>query len=303
MSDARSQLKMALGGAYTLEQELGGGGVKRVFVAVDRSRRRRVVIKALPPDLWIGVDVARFQREIALLASLEHPRIVPVFGAGRAGDFLYYMMPLLGGDSLRGKLDREGARPLAEAVRLTREIADALAYAHRAGVVHRDVRPDNILLVQGQARLTDCGVAQALHAGAGHGPLTLTGIALGTPAYMAPEQVAGDPRTDHRADIYAIGALAYELLTGHPPFRGASPHAVLAAHVADAPVPVAARRPDVPGALAELVTRCLHVRASERPQTAEEVVAALDAVVPTDTGTAPKGWWERMKGLLGGFRR
>ncbi len=298
MSDLRSQLQAALGTAYSVERELGGGGMRRVFVALDRSLGRRVVVKVLPPDLWIGVDVERFRREIQLLASLQHPLIVPLFGAGQVGDFLWYTMPFVAGDSLRAKLKREGELPIAEVIRLLRDVVEALAYAHRHGVVHRDIKPENVLLAEEHAVVSDFGVAKALSAGTGPGPLTSARIALGTPAYMAPEQVAADPRTDHRADIYAFGALAYELLTGHPPFRGASVHAVLAAHVSERPEPVTKRRPSVPPALAALVMRCLEKNPSARPQTAEEALAALNAVVAPVEEPATTGFLKRVKSLF-----
>ncbi|HEU5262535.1 MAG TPA: serine/threonine-protein kinase [Gemmatimonadales bacterium] len=302
MKDARSQLQAALGAAYVFERELGGGGMARVFLARDAAGRK-VVVKAVPPDLWIGVDVRHFCRQVELLAALQHPLLVPLLGAGQAGDFLYYTMPFVAGESVRAKLQREGAMPLPEAVRLMRDVAAALAHAHRHGVVHRDIKPEHILLAAGRALVSDCGVAQALGSGSGPGPLTSARLALGTPAYMAPEQLSGGAATDRRADVYALGALAYEVLTGNPPFRGGSPHAVLAAHGAERPVPVVQRRPEMPRALAELVTRCLEKHPADRPQSAEDVLAALDALDQPGAGLPPKGLVQRVKSLLAALRR
>ncbi len=289
MSQLRAQLEQALGSAYAIERELGGGGMSRLFLATERALGRHVVIKVLPPDLATGVSVERFRREIGLLAARQHPLIVPLFAAGQVGDFLYYTMPFVAGESLRAKLARDGPFSVSDAVRILRDVAEALAFAHRHGVVHRDIKPENILLAQGHAVVTDFGVAKALRGGTGPGPLTTARVALGTPAYMAPEQVAADPRTDHRADLYAFGALAYELLTGHPPFRGASPHAVLAAHVAQPPEPLTRRQPDVPPELAALVMRCLEKDPGDRPQGAEEVVRELEAVLVPSRRTASEG--------------
>ena len=303
MKDVRSQLQAALGAAYLLERELGGGGMARVFVARDAAVGRRIVVKALPPDLWIGVDVRHFRRQVELLATLQHPLIVPLLGAGQAGDFLYYTMPFVTDDSLRAKLRREGALPLPEAVRLTHDVAEGLAYAHRHGVVHRDIKPEHIFLAAGRALVSDCGVAQALGAGSGPGPLTSARLALGTPAYMAPEQLSGGAATDQRADVYALGALTYEVLTGSPPFRGGSPHAVLAAHTAERPVPLAQRRAEVPATLAVLVMQCLQRQPADRPQTAAAVLAALDALDQPEAGVPPRGLVQRVKALLGALRR
>jgi serine/threonine-protein kinase len=167
-----------------------------------------------------GVNVERFQREIQLAAKLQHPHVVPLLTAGARGDLLYYVMPFIKGESLRAKLAREGELPVGEALRILKDVADALAYAHDEGVVHRDIKPDNVLLSGNHAVVTDFGVAKAVSASTGESSLTSLGVALGTPAYMAPEQAAADPNVDHRADLYALGALAYEMLTARPPFDG-----------------------------------------------------------------------------------
>lgn len=251
----------------------------RVFVAEETTLGRRVVVKVLPPDLAPGVSAERFKREIAFAARLQHPHIVPLLAAGEADGVPYFTMPLIEGESLRERLTRAGEFPIADAVRLLREVASALAHAHGKGVVHRDIKPENILLTEQHAVVTDFGVAKALSAATagGAGALTSLGLVLGTPAYMAPEQAVGDPNTDHRADLYALGVVAYEILTGQAPFAGRPVQSLIAAHISEAPEPLATRRPSVPAALAALVMRCLEKRPSDRPQRAEEVLRELDS--------------------------
>ena len=287
--DLRDTLQSTVGASYTIERELGGGGMARVFVAMDTALRRRVVVKVLPPELSGAVSSDRFKREIQLAAQLQHPHIVPVLAAGEAAALMYYTMPFVEGESLRASLTRSGEMPVGDALRVLRDVAAALAYAHKHGVIHRDIKPDNILLSDGYAVVTDFGVAKAIRASAtdGSGGLTSLGVALGTPAYMAPEQAAADPIVDHRADIYAFGILAYELLTGATPFAGRPAAAQLSAHIAEQPEPLERRRPGVSPALADLVDRCLKKRPADRPQTAEELVRALDAIVATPTGMSP----------------
>ncbi len=289
-SDLRQQLQLALGDAYVVERELGGGGMSRVFLATEVGLDRPVVLKVLPPEMAATVSIERFRREIRLAASLQHPHIVPLHSAGQAGDLLYYSMPLVEGESLRAKLDREDALPVNTAVRILRDVADALAYAHAHGVVHRDIKPDNILLSGSHAVVTDFGVAKAMSAAAsGHSSLTSMGVALGTPAYMAPEQAAADPHVDQRADIYALGAVGYEMLCGRPPFVGMTAQQVLAAHVTQTPEPCASHRATVPPALNALIMRCLEKRPADRPQQAEEIVAELEAMATPSSGTQPTG--------------
>ncbi|HLB08333.1 MAG TPA: serine/threonine-protein kinase, partial [Gemmatimonadaceae bacterium] len=286
-SEFLDQLQSTLGGAYTVERELGGGGMSRVFAATETALGRRVVIKVLPSELGAGVSVERFRREIQLAASLQHPLIVPLISAGSDKALLYYTMPLIEGESLRARVVREGELPIADVLRILRDVAEALSYAHEHGVVHRDIKPDNVLLTKHHALVTDFGVAKALSAAASTGSDTSAGIALGTPAYMAPEQAAADPHTDHRADIYALGVLAFEMLCGRPPFVGGTPQSVLAAHVTTAPDRSSAHRPSVPGALDALVSRCLEKKPADRPQTAEEVLEDLLAIGTPSQRSAP----------------
>jgi serine/threonine-protein kinase len=288
-TELRVRLEGALASSYSIVRELGGGGMSCVFLATETALDREVVVKVLPPELAHAVSADRFRQEIRHAARLSHPHIVPLLSAGQAGDLLYYTMPFVEGESLRTRLARSGELPTREAVRLLREVADALAYAHAHGLVHRDIKPDNVLLSSGHAVVTDFGVAKALSASAtgGGSGLTSLGVALGTPAYMAPEQAAAEPTTDHRADLYAWGCLAYEILTGQPPFVGRSAAALLAAHAIDTPEPVSARRPAVPPALAELVMRCLAKRPADRPQSAGELLQMLDGVMTPSGGMEP----------------
>ena len=287
--DFRARLQVSLGHAYTIERELGGGGMSRVFVATENALARQVVIKVLPPDMAQGVSTQRFTREVRLAAQLQHPHIVPLLTSGETEGLPWYTMPFVQGESLRTKLARGGELPIADAVRILREVASALAYAHGHGVVHRDIKPDNVLLSEGTAMVSDFGVAKALvEAGeAGGTGLTSRGVALGTPAYMAPEQGMADPRTDQRADVYAFGVMAYEMLAGRTPFTGRSPQATLAAHVTEVPESVERVRSSTPPALASLIMRCLAKSPADRPQHALELVHALDALVTPTAGIAP----------------
>lgn len=262
-----------------------------MFVAEEIALGRKVVIKVLPPETAAQVAVDRFKREILLASKLQHPHIVPVLTAGESNGLPYFTMPFVEGESLRVRLAQHGELPVNQAVRLLREIASALAYAHEHGIVHRDIKPDNVLLSGGSAMVTDFGVAKALSASTTgeHSSLTSLGVALGTPAYMSPEQASADPSVDHRADIYAFGVLAYELLTGQPPFVGRTPQGLLAAHVNEAPETISKRRASLTPALAALVMRCLEKRPADRPQSATEVVHALDDITTPSSGMAPTG--------------
>ena len=283
--DLRDQLQDTLRTTYTLERELGGGGMSRVFVANELRLNRKVVVKVLAPELMQGLSADRFEREILLAASLQQANIVPVLSAGDSRGAPYFTMPYVEGQSLRARLAL-GALPIAEVISILRDVARALAYAHERGVVHRDIKPDNVLLSRGAAMVTDFGIAKAIAASA-TGPrgatLTQLGTALGTPAYMAPEQAAGDPNTDHRADFYAFGCMAYELLTGHPPFDAKTPQRLLAAHMSETPKPVTDERPDTPPELARLVSQCLEKEPGARPRSADEILATLDAISTGDS--------------------
>ena len=288
-AELRDQLQRTLGTAYVIERELGGGGMSRVFVARETAFDRRVVVKVLPPELSAAVSVERFRREIQLAAGLQHPHIVPVLTAGISEGLPYFTMPFVDGESLRARLQREHELTVNDSIGILRDVAKALAYAHARGVVHRDIKPDNVLLSGGSAVVTDFGVAKALSASAepGSSGLTSLGMAMGTPAYMAPEQAAADPDTDHRADIYALGAMAYEMLTGRPLFPGRSPQQVLAAHTLQTPQPVQQLRPSLPPALAQLVMRCLEKHPADRPQTADALMRELESLATPSGGSAP----------------
>jgi eukaryotic-like serine/threonine-protein kinase len=282
MTELRDQLQGTLGAAYSLDRELGGGGMSRVFVATETALGRTVVVKVLPPELVGGINMERFRREVRLAARLQHPHIVPVLAAGEMDGVPYYTMPFVEGQSLRQRVLDAGALPLAEAIGILRDVARALVYAHAHDVVHRDIKPDNVLLNGGVAVVTDFGIAKALSSCAtatGRTSLTVTGTFIGTPAYMAPEQAAADPDTDHRADLYSFGCMAYELLTGQPPFTDVAPPKRLGARITRAPAPIASFRPDVPPALESLVMRCLAKDPADRPQRADEVSQVLESVV------------------------
>ncbi len=286
MTDLLARLHAALGDRYRVERELGGGGMSRVFVADERGLGRQVVVKVLPPELGAAVSADRFRQEIRLAASLQHPYVVPVLAAGEGGELLYYTMPLIEGETLRARLARVGSLPVPDAVRILRDVLDALAYAHRHHIVHRDIKPENVLLTDQHALVTDFGVAKALTQATDGGSLTSAGVTLGTPAYMAPEQVAADPEIDHRSDIYAAGVLAYEMLAGRPPFGGESPQRVLAAHVTTRPDSLGRLRPDLPPPLVSAVMRCLEKDPADRWQTADELLRHLEAI-----GTASRPAW------------
>ena len=281
MTDLRATLERTLGDLYVFERELQGGAMSRVFVAMDRQLGREVVMKVLPPDVAAELSADRFRREIQLAAKLQHPHIVPLLSSGEVNGTPYFTMPFVEGESLRARLARVGELPIVEAVRILREVASALSYAHKHGVIHRDIKPDNVMLTDEFALVTDFGVAKALSASTKPSEaqtLTGLGISLGTPAYMAPEQATADPSVDHRADIYAFGVMAYEMLTGTLPFVGRTLQATLAAHAIEKPEPIERRRPGIPRALAALIMRCLEKRPADRPQNAGDMLHELDAI-------------------------
>ena len=274
MTDLRTELQTALATTYTLERELGRGGMATVFLAQDLKHKRPVALKVLHSDLARTLGPERFQREIHLTARLDHPHILPVFDSGAAGGVLWYTMPYVEGESLRDRLRREGQLPVEEAVRLAREVADALDCAHQQGVVHRDIKPENILLARGHARVADFGVARAVEA-AGAGQLTETGLAVGTPAYMSPEQASGGP-VDARSDLYALGCVLYEMLAGEAPYTGPSAQAITAKRLSGEIPSVRRVRPAVSEPLERVITKALARVPADRFQTAAELAQALD---------------------------
>ncbi len=284
MNDDLASLATVLTDRYRVVRELGAGGMATVYLADDARHHRQVAVKVLRPELAESVGVERFAREIEIAAGLHHPHILPLYDSGGAGSVLFYVMPFVEGPSLRDRLTKGGALPIDEAVRIIREVADALEYARTRGVVHRDIKPENILLSGTHALVMDFGVAKALSDAASATSLTGTGIAIGTPAYMAPEQAMADPAIDHRVDVYALGAMAYELLAGRGVFLGANAQQILAGHMTRAPEPLHLHRSTVSPALEAVVMRCLEKIPADRFQTAGEVMAALDAAVATPSG-------------------
>lgn len=278
MSEFTNTLQAALAPSYTLDRELTGGGMSRVFLATDTALGRKVVIKVLPPELAAGVNHDRFRREIQVAAQLQHPHIVPLLSAGEQESLIWYTMPYINGHSLRDAIARGEKFNVKDVVRLMREVAEGLSYAHGMGVIHRDIKPGNVLLQGTHALVTDFGVSKAISAAMPTSGYTSAGMAIGTPAYMAPEQIAADPAADHRMDLYALGLLAYELLTGKVPFKEASPQQTMAAQLTRDPVPVETTRGDVPPALAALIKRLLAKDPNDRPESAAAVVHALDAI-------------------------
>jgi len=257
-----------------------------VYLAQDLKHDRKVAVKLLREELSASLGKDRFLREIKVAAALQHPHILPLYDSGEADGLLFYVMPYVDGLSLRDKLQKEGELPIGDAVRILRDIADALTEAHRHGVVHRDLKPENVMLRGRHALVMDFGVAKALSEATGRQSLTTIGVALGTPTYMAPEQAVADPHVDHRADLYAFGVVAYELLAGRPPFTGTTPQQILAAHVTAAAEPVATHRA-MPPALAALVMRCLEKRPADRWQSAEELITQLESVLTPSGGITP----------------
>jgi len=277
------RVRAALSGRYRVERQLGAGGMATVYAAEDLRHHRPVAIKVVRPELSAALGPERFLREIEVAASLSHPHIVPLYDSGEADGILYYVMPLVNGESLAERLRRVKQLPLEEALRLGREVADALSHAHGRGVVHRDIKPDNILLAEGHALVTDFGIARAVSAAGGE-RLTETGLALGTPAYMSPEQAAGDHEVDGRSDLYSLGCVLYEALAGQPPFTGATVDSVLRQHLVAVPPSVTIMRPAVPPWVAPVIERALAKTPADRFASAAELVAALTQ--PTAAGRA-----------------
>ena len=279
MTDVAARLTAALADRYRLERELGSGGMATVYLAEDLKHHRHVAIKVLHPELSAVIGSERFLKEIELTANLQHPHILPLYDSGAADTFLYYVMPYIDGETLRVRLERERQLPVAGAVRIAKEVADALEYAHRRSVVHRDVKPENILLQGGHALVADFGIALAVQQ-AGGARMTQTGMSLGTPQYMSPEQAMGDKAVDHRADIYALAAVTYEMLAGEPPFSGASSQVIVAKVLTEDPKPLVLQRRSIPESVERAILTGLEKLPADRFDTAAEFAAALDAEAP-----------------------
>ncbi|MEP6495357.1 MAG: protein kinase [bacterium] len=271
------RITRALARRYRVERELGAGGMATVYLADDLRHARKVAVKVLREDLSASIGAARFQQEIDIAARLQHPHILPLLDSGQADRLLYYVMPFVEGRSLRERLNRDGALPAHDAVRILTGVVDALAYAHRQGVVHRDIKPGNILLTGRHAVVADFGVAKAMHDAANAKEITATGLTLGTPTYMSPEQATADPTLDHRSDIYAVGVMAYEMIAGRPPFVAKLAQQVVIAHITEKPQPLSVHTPEISRELERVVMRCLEKLPDDRYQTAEELLADLEA--------------------------
>ncbi|MEE8061002.1 MAG: serine/threonine-protein kinase [Gemmatimonadales bacterium] len=277
MADTLDKLELALKDRYLLEHKLGRGGMATVYLARDLKHDRPVALKVVRRGVAASVGHDRFLKEIRISAQLTHPQILPLYDSGEAGGFLFYAMPFVDGESLRDRLEGVGPLPVAEVASLLRDVLEALEHAHKQDVVHRDIKPDNIMLIGRRAVVMDFGVAKAISAASSGGNATTAGVVLGTPMYMAPEQAMADPEIDHRADLYAVGILAYEMLTGEPPFAGPSPQSILAAQVTEEPKDVRLRRQEVSPNLAKLVMKSLRKEPERRWQSATEMLAVLDA--------------------------
>lgn len=288
---------------YHLEQKIGTGGMATVYAARDTRHDRLVAIKLLHPELASTLGSERFLREIAVLARLQHPHILGLIDSGLIDGVPYYVMPLIHGESLRARLTAEGQLPLDDGFRILRQVLDALAYAHKQAVVHRDIKPENVLLSgyaprtgsssgRWHAMVADFGIAKALaEAGAGADPLlTATGIAIGTPGSMSPEQAAGDPHADHRSDIYALGVLAYEIFAGVPPFSGSTSQQLIAAHMTRTPESPSKHRSAIPRELDHFILRCLEKNPADRWQTADDALARLDAIANSEDRQGVSGF-------------
>jgi serine/threonine-protein kinase len=275
--DIATRLREALGDRYLIEEEIGRGGAATVYLAEDLKHTRKVAIKVLRPDTPAGYEPQRFLREIRIAARLAHPQILPLHDSGECDGLLYFVMPYAGCESLRHRLEREGPLPVDVALRITRAVAGALGYAHRLEVIHRDIKPENILLQEGEPVVADFGVATAVHAAGGEGAyITDHGFAVGTPAYMSPEQASAESGLDGRTDQYSLACVLYEMLAGEPPFAGTGARATMARHAIEAPRPIRARRPNVPVAVERTLERSLAKSPADRFRTMAEFVAALE---------------------------
>jgi serine/threonine-protein kinase len=287
MTDQVSQLNTALAGRYEVESELGTGGMATVYLAEDLKHDRKVAIKVLRPDITAAIGRGRFLREIQIVARLNHPHILPLYDSGEVEGLLLYVMPLVQGESLRERLKRDSVLSIEDAVSVTRDVAEGLAYAHGRGVVHRDIKPGNILIEDEHAMVTDFGIALAVSA-AGAERITETGVYLGTPEYMSPEQAAGEKDLDGRSDQYSLACVLYEMLTGQPPFVGPSARAIVARHLTDPAPPLATVRPDVGVGVQEAIARALTKLPVDRFETIEDFVEGLAAEHTSQSPSAPR---------------
>ena len=279
-------LATALADRYRIERELGQGGMATVWLAEDLKHHRKVAIKVLKPDLAAVLGAERFLKEVETTAGLRHPHILPLYDSGEAAGFLYYVMPWVDGETLRDRITREKQLPIDDALRIAREVADALGYAHGRGVIHRDIKPENILLEGGHAAVADFGIARAMDA-AGGGRLTQTGIAVGTPLYMSPEQAAGSGDLDGRSDLYSLACVVYEMLGGEPPFTGTSAAVITRQHMITEAAPITNKRPTVPAEVAGTLSRALAKDPADRFNPAAQFVAAFGAGQGQSSGSAP----------------
>src|SRR2546422_1471250 len=279
MQSVQEALSAALADRYTVDRVLGRGGMATVYVAEDLRHSRQVAIKVLRPDVAAAIGAERFLREITIAARLTHPHVLPLIDSGQAAGSLYYVMPYVRGETLRQRLVREQRLPLKDALGIARELGAGLDYAHREGFVHRDVKPENVLLADGHAVLADFGIARAIcQAGGEH--VTEVGLAIGTPEYMSPEQAAGDRELDGRCDVYALACVIYEMLAGEPPFSGGSARAIVAKHLSEPPPPLRARRPDAPAAVEQALARALAKDPADRFASVAEFATALEESRP-----------------------
>jgi serine/threonine-protein kinase len=299
LTDSQARLTKALSDRYTIEREVGAGGMATVYLANDVKHDRKVALKVLRPELSAALGSERFPREIRFVAQFNHPHILSLYDSGEAEGFLFYVMPYVEGESLRDRLAREKQLPIADAVRILKEVADALAYSHARGVVHRDIKPGNVLLSGRHAVVTDFGVAKAVSASASRDTMTTVGMAVGTPHYMAPEQAMGQGDIDQRADIYALGILAYEMLAGRTPFSAETAQGILAAHVMEQPKELREVRPGVPEPLAQAIMKCLAKNPADRWQTADELLAHLDLIAATPSGGMTPTHTRPVQGVAG----
>ncbi len=298
MSDEIDRITRGLSQHYRVERELGRGGMATVWLAHDLKHDREVAIKVIRPELAAALGGDRFLREIRIAAQLQHPHILTLIDSGEipatsGPGSLYYVMPYIEGETLRQRLNREGKLSAGDTTRILQDVLDALMHAHRHGIVHRDIKPENIMLTGRHALVMDFGVAKAVVAGqqrdsgenAPMTTLTTLGLAIGTPSYMAPEQAAGQSGVDARADLYAVGIIAYEMLSGKPPFTGNTPQAILAAQITEAPADLAQLRPDVPESMHTAIMRCLEKDPDHRWRSAEELFGQIETLTTPGGGS------------------